>query len=228
MTKVIDEFIQSRFPNLDGKAVNPGNYGNPKKFARDLGHFLHDLQNLSTIVAPRPSFENYFAGSELVFFEAEMNDLLSGFKNLVPKNFMGMTFDLATKKAIKKQVWVHGNFVAKNIFVKDGELSGVLGLEKAVVGDPACDLAIAWSLFDSHVRKIFFGAAEVNQATIDRARMHAMRLALKTYNSNDIDEQIMARDAMSEILDELGYHGQDELFDDHIPEGDVNGIPGTL
>ncbi|MDR0299733.1 MAG: phosphotransferase [Streptococcaceae bacterium] len=216
MTTIIEKFIQSKFSNPEGKPVNPGNYGEPKNFARELGHFLRDLQKLDRTEAPTPSFDNLFAGSDLVFFEAEIQELLNGYKEIVPKDFMMVNFELAIKRPMRKSAWLHGDFTPKNILVKDGRLSGVLASEKAVVGDPACDLAVAWSLFDSRVRKIFFGAAEANEALIERARMHALRQALKTYNSADIDEQIMSRDALSEILEDLGYKGQDELFDDQI------------
>ncbi|GAB2024552.1 phosphotransferase [Lactovum odontotermitis] len=221
MPEIVDNYVKSRFPDMPGNAVNLGNIGEPKVFARDLGHFLYGLQKLDATGAPIPSFENKFAGSNLEFFEAEIDDQLQKHKALVPRDFMLVTFDRAVKNPWKKKpVWLHGNFSAKNILVTDGKLSGVLAADKAVVGDPACDLAIAWFLFDEHVRKIFFGTAEADPATIARARIFALLHALRTYNSGNIDEEIQARDALAEILQDLDYKGEDELFDAHLPRID--------
>ncbi|MDR2976150.1 MAG: phosphotransferase [Streptococcaceae bacterium] len=219
MSEVVDAYLKSKFPDMRGEAASPRNIGDIKQFARDLGLFLYGLRRLDPSKGALPSFENNFAGSSLEFFEAEIDDQLQTFKTIVPRDFLLVALEKAIKKSGKTASgWLLGNLTAKNVLVTEGKLSGILSAERAVVGDPACDLSIAWFLFDGHVRKIFFGCAEADDAMILRARMFALLHALKTYNSEDIDEAIQARDALSEILEDLDYNGGDELFDSHLPE----------
>jgi aminoglycoside phosphotransferase (APT) family kinase protein len=55
-------------------------------------------------------------------------------------------------------VWVHGDVTATNLLVVGGRLAGVLDFGCMAVGDPACDLAIAWTLFHGDSRQVFRGA----------------------------------------------------------------------
>lgn len=214
MNEKIEKFLSERFEEKDGAIVNPGNMGDTKQFARELGHFLYQLHRLDTEGAPTPSFGNAFAGADLPFFEAEITDLLLNFKKLVPVEFLHEKFDKAVKKPwTKPAVWVHGNFCAQNLRVKNGKLTNVLAFDKSVKADPACDLAIGWALFDGKARKIFFAASEADEQTIDRARIWALKNALKSYYSDDIDELIQSRDGLTEILKDYGYSGGVDNYD---------------
>ncbi len=52
-------------------------------------------------------------------------------------------------------VWVHGDVSAGNLLVEGGRLSAVIDFDACAVGDPACDLAIAWTLLIGDARKVF-------------------------------------------------------------------------
>jgi aminoglycoside phosphotransferase (APT) family kinase protein len=45
-------------------------------------------------------------------------------------------------------VWLHGDLLPGNLIVRDGALHGVIDWAASGVGDPACDLMIAWSMSD--------------------------------------------------------------------------------
>lgn len=218
MSEIIDDFLAIKFKSKDGQIVHPGNMGDGKLFARELGNFLYQLHRLSVEGAPAPSFENAFAGAELRFFEAEFDETIKAFSKLVPVELLHEKFDQASKKVWgKPAVWVHGNFLPRNLLIdQHAKLAGVTAFDKAVKGDPACDLAIAWLLFDRKNRKIFFAASEADEQMIERARLFAVRNALKMYHSDDIDELIQSRDSLSEILKDYGYSGEIETFDELI------------
>ncbi|MCH9770531.1 MAG: aminoglycoside phosphotransferase family protein [Gammaproteobacteria bacterium] len=55
----------------------------------------------------------------------------------------------------KPSVWVHGDFLPGNILVKQNNLNAVIDFSDLGIGDPACDLIIAWSLFNEKSRNIF-------------------------------------------------------------------------
>lgn len=83
-----------------------------------------------------------------------------------------------------------GEFLTQNLKVTDGKLVNVKITDKAVIGDPAFDLAIAWTIFDEKARKIFFAATEADEATINRARMFGPQTGPRNYQSQDIVELI--------------------------------------
>lgn len=220
MNETLEKWLADRFyVGTDGlekstdKPVNPGNIGNQREFARELGYLLYQWQKLPIIESLKPNFENRFAGNNLEFFEPELLTLLDQYKNLVPADLLQENLERAAKKKWSKEfVWVHGNLVPQNLRVRDGKLVNVIGADKAVSGDPACDLAIAWLLFDQKARKIFFNAAEADEATINRARFFALRWALKNYHSQDIDELIQSRDATTEILKDFNYTAAQDMY----------------
>ena len=52
-------------------------------------------------------------------------------------------------------VWVHGDMTGSNFLTSEGRLCGVLDFGCSAVGDPACDLGVAWTLFESVSRDQF-------------------------------------------------------------------------
>ena len=49
-------------------------------------------------------------------------------------------------------VWFHGDVAPGNLVVHDGRLAAVIDFGATGVGDPACDLTIAWTLFSGERR----------------------------------------------------------------------------
>ncbi len=79
----------------------------------------------------------------------------------------------------KPPVWVHGDIATSNLLIERGELSGVIDFGCSCVGDPACDLAIAWMLFDAPSRDVFRAALPLYLATWARGRGWTLWKALK-------------------------------------------------
>jgi aminoglycoside phosphotransferase (APT) family kinase protein len=77
-------------------------------------------------------------------------------------------------------VWVHGDVSGSNLLVAGGRLAGVLDFGSCAVGDPACDLVVAWTLFDDVGRQAFRAGIASDQATWARARGWALWKALLT------------------------------------------------
>lgn len=77
-------------------------------------------------------------------------------------------------------VWVHGDVSDGNLLVLDGELHAVLDFGLLAVGDPACDLAIAWTTFNADSRQAFRNRLRVDDATWARGRGWALWKALIT------------------------------------------------
>jgi aminoglycoside phosphotransferase (APT) family kinase protein len=63
------------------------------------------------------------------------------------------------------------------LLVEQGRLSAVIDFSGLGVGDPACDLLIAWGLFRGESRKVFRAALAVDDASWARARGQALSQA---------------------------------------------------
>jgi aminoglycoside phosphotransferase (APT) family kinase protein len=67
-------------------------------------------------------------------------------------------------------VWHHGDLDARNWLVRDGRIGGVIDWGAMGVGDPACDVMVAWKLRSPAARAAFRGALPTDDATWERAR----------------------------------------------------------
>jgi aminoglycoside phosphotransferase (APT) family kinase protein len=67
-------------------------------------------------------------------------------------------------------IWHHGDLDVRNWLVRDGRIRGVIDWGSMGVGDPACDVMVAWKLHSAAARDAFREALPVDDATWERAR----------------------------------------------------------
>lgn len=67
-------------------------------------------------------------------------------------------------------VWHHGDLDVRNWLVHDKRISGVIDWETMGIGDPACDVMVAWKLHSPEARDVFLDAIRTDDATLARAR----------------------------------------------------------
>ena len=77
-------------------------------------------------------------------------------------------------------MWVHGDITSTNLLVVDGRLGAVIDFGCCAVGDPACDLAITWTLFHGESRRTFRERLGLDEGTWSRGRGWALWKALIT------------------------------------------------
>jgi aminoglycoside phosphotransferase (APT) family kinase protein len=75
-------------------------------------------------------------------------------------------------------VWHHGDLDVRNWLVCDGRISGVIDWGAMGVGDPACDVMVAWKLHSLAARDAFRDALPTDDATWERARGWALSQAV--------------------------------------------------
>jgi aminoglycoside phosphotransferase (APT) family kinase protein len=75
-------------------------------------------------------------------------------------------------------VWHHGDLDARNWLVRNGRISGVIDWGSMGVGDPACDVMVAWKLHSAAARDAFREALPTDDATWERARGWALSQAV--------------------------------------------------
>jgi aminoglycoside phosphotransferase (APT) family kinase protein len=77
-------------------------------------------------------------------------------------------------------VWVHGDVSSGNLLVKGCRLAAVIDFGSSGVGDPACDLYIAWTLLEGESREVFHVTLPLDEATWARGRGWTLWKALIT------------------------------------------------
>ena len=103
-------------------------------------------------------------------------------------------------------VWFHGDVTAGNLLVKDGQLSTVIDFGCSGVGDPACDLTIAWTLLSGESREAFCSALPVDGATWVRGSGWALWKGLITLAEYIHTNPLKAAEAQHVINEVLADH----------------------
>jgi aminoglycoside phosphotransferase (APT) family kinase protein len=75
-------------------------------------------------------------------------------------------------------VWHHGDLDCRNWLVRNGRITGVIDWGSMGVGDPACDVMVAWKLHSAPARDAFREALPTDDATWERARGWAVSQAV--------------------------------------------------
>ncbi len=91
------------------------------------------------------------------------------------------------------------------MLVKNGSLSAVIDFGGLGIGDPACDLTIAWTFLSGESREIFRTSINLDNATWSRARGWALWKALITvaeFHHSDPKKSANARHVIDEVLAE--------------------------
>ena len=101
-------------------------------------------------------------------------------------------------------VWIHGDLDARNLLVRDGRLSAVIDWGCLGVGDPACEVMVAWKVLTADTRAIFRNALSVDEPTWARARGWALSQALAALAYYTLETNpvlvVEARRWMAEVL----------------------------
>jgi aminoglycoside phosphotransferase (APT) family kinase protein len=75
-------------------------------------------------------------------------------------------------------VWIHGDLDARNLLVRNRRITGLLDWGAMCVGDPACDVKVAWAVLDAETRPVFRELLEIDDATWARGRGWALSQAM--------------------------------------------------
>ena len=96
-------------------------------------------------------------------------------------------------------VWFHGDAAPGNLLLDaTGALSAVIDFGTSGVGDPACDLVPAWTMFDGAARDAFVAAVGLDDTAWARARGWALWKSAITVRDRPAD--VEARATLARIL----------------------------
>jgi aminoglycoside phosphotransferase (APT) family kinase protein len=167
-------------PWLAGENVTIGRLADPCQAATDLGRFIATLQRLDPAGGPPPGVHNFGRGVPLAQRDRRTREALRALDGMLDTAAVTAAWDAALQAPAWQgpPVWIHGDVSAGNLLAIQGRLSAVIDFGGLGVGDPACDLMIAWTLFSGESRETFRAALAVDDATGARGRGWALSWAL--------------------------------------------------
>lgn len=191
---------------IEGETAALDRIGDLRQFARDLAGFLKVLQSIDVTDGPAAGQHNFFRGGPLATYDEQTRKAIDD---------LGDSIDGAAALEIWEQalaaewnnppVWLHGDVAAGNLLVRDGKLSAVIDFGILGVGDPACDLAIAWTLLHGQARAAFREALPLDNGTWARGRgwtiWKALIVAAGLPGSSE-EEQTKSRAIIADLVGE--------------------------
>lgn len=174
-------------------------------FAGELGGFLAALYAVDPAGGPPPGRHSFQRGADIAVYDAQAREAVEVLGARIDGAAALAVLDAARAAPWDGQaVWVHGDVAPANLLLADGRLAGVIDFGCCAVGDPACDLAIAYTLLDGPSRAVFAAAAGRDEACWARGRAWALWKALITLARDDAPEVEAARcrRAYGEVVEE--------------------------
>jgi aminoglycoside phosphotransferase (APT) family kinase protein len=146
------------------------------QLAKDLAHFLNELHSIRLDNGPYSR-----RGLPLKKVDTEVKSSISKLKGEIDVPQITFLWHQAMNVPLwnKDPVWVHGDFLPGNILIQNNRLSAVIDFSDLGIGDPACDLIIAWCILKPNSRKIFRENLEnIDDNTWERGKGRALSIAL--------------------------------------------------
>ena len=153
---------------IDGLPATPDRLADAQETALDLARFIVALERVDTTGGPPPGGR----GGPLAARDAAMRRAVDALGDAVDGSAILARWDEAMRAPAwdGPGVWVHGDLDARNVLARAGRIHAVIDFGSLAVGDPACDVMVAWKMLSPAARPIFRGAVDVDEATWTRAR----------------------------------------------------------
>jgi aminoglycoside phosphotransferase (APT) family kinase protein len=164
---------------LDGRNPTLVTVGGREELARDLASFVNALHGIDLPGVPPARRGRRPLGQT----QAERAD--AALRELRGLGLIDVDAAAAAwAEAVEAPAWsgppvpVHGDLLAGNLLVRAGRLAGVIDWSLFGLGDPACDLMVAWNVLPAGARALFRAEVGVDDVTWARGRGWALSQAL--------------------------------------------------
>ena len=178
-------------PWLPGDVIARVEPTDPRHVAEQLGRFVRALHRPAPADAPA----NPYRGVPLSARSSATYERLDGLGDAIDQRAVRRLWEhaVAIPPWTGAPLWLHGDLHPANILVHDGHVSAVIDFGDVTSGDPATDLAVAWTLLPSPERARFRATAgEIDDETWARARGWALTMAI-AYLASSADNPLMDR-----------------------------------
>ncbi|MBY0501140.1 MAG: aminoglycoside phosphotransferase family protein [Alphaproteobacteria bacterium] len=183
---------------------------NLEVIALQLAQFLAELHKFDAAGAPTPGLHNWWRAAHTSVYDAETRSLITKLALLIDSEKATSLWERAIRsKWEQEHVWVHGDVASGNMLVKDNKLSAIIDFGCMGIGDPACDLTIAWTFFKNKSRQAFRNGFRLDSETWARARGWALWKALYELSEQTDKTNPKSLEQLRIIEDVLGEHSME-------------------
>jgi aminoglycoside phosphotransferase (APT) family kinase protein len=193
----------SVYPWFVGENPTVGHIADPDRLAKDLARFVQALHRIDSADGPSAG-----RGVPLARRDEPTRTALAALQGMIDTDAATAAWEAAlrTPAWAGAPVWVHGDLSPGNLLVREVRLAAVLDVEDVGVGDPACDLIVAWNLLPAATREVFRAELGVDEATWDRGRGWALSIALIQLPYYKETNPVLAANARHVIREVLADH----------------------
>lgn len=162
---------------LEGTSINLTTIDHQalEQLAIDLATFLKELQSIKNVQGLAPGQHNWWRGDHVSVYDKQARQQLALLANIMDNAKALDVWERACHTQWNNPpVWIHGDFAIGNMLVQQGKLTAIIDFGGMAMGDPACDLVIAWTYLSGKAREVFIKAIDVDKNTWLRARAWAL------------------------------------------------------
>jgi aminoglycoside phosphotransferase (APT) family kinase protein len=191
---------------LEGETATSERIADLGQAAVDLALFIAALRRVDPSGGPPPGEHNSFRGVPLATRDALVRTAIASLRGESDVGAVTGAWESALRSPTWEHppVWIHGDLDSRNLLVEDGRLGAVIDFGCLGVGDPACDVMVAWKLFSADTRGIFRNALSVDESTWARARGWALSQALVALSYYTLETNpVLVRQAQRWMADVL-------------------------
>ncbi len=192
---------------LEGENATIERIADPVQAAMELAQFIAALQQIDSTGGPPPGSHNFNRGVPLAIRDSPTRDAIATLRGTLDTDAAIAAWEAALQSPAwnSPPVWIHGDLQSGNLLAQQGRLSAVIDFGGLGVGDPACDLQVAWNFLSSETRAVLRSALSVDDATWARGRGWALSvglIALPYYQDTNPILAGISRRAIDEVLAE--------------------------
>lgn len=159
---------------IEGVVPNEQIFDEPA-FWFELASFLKQLHSVDFVTAPTPGEHNFYRGGSLLIYDLEFKYAIQLLKQQFNEHLALKFWNIATTTQWQHpSCLIHGDVSLGNLICSNKKLIGVIDFGLSALGDPACDLAIAWSCISSNNRKLFRDTLNYDNETWIRSAAWAL------------------------------------------------------
>jgi aminoglycoside phosphotransferase (APT) family kinase protein len=186
-------WVWSIYQWQEGVTVDQARIENSDGLAFDLARFLTSLYKADASRGPPPGQHNFYRGGDLAVYADEARAAIVQLgKTIDGPACTVLLEDALASKWQNPPVWVHGDVTPGNLLTINGELSAVIDFGSSAVGDPSCDMAIAWTYFDRSGREVLRRELGLDEAAWTRGKGWALWKALITMSGNSSNQKMLS------------------------------------
>ena len=166
---------------LPGSVGTVAELGSSTDVANTLAHFIRALRRLP----PPPDPDPTLTARPLAARDDRVRSDIEAVASVFDPRALTEVWEaaLAAPSWERPPMWFHGDFHTGNLLTTDGRISAVIDWGGLGVGDPACDLMMAFTLMDPEPRAAFRAALEVDESSWARGRGLSLAAGLSAHTA---------------------------------------------